>query len=184
MPTSPIPFARRLAGLGRSRYAFPLRGPSRPRTGAPPHATVAAAGGEFSCVIDGLTEDTTYHFFVVAEDSSDAELMSGRAREGEENLVADADVEVVEMKTKDVTPPSYTNAPAVKAGSMDSSGVTFTLETTVSEAGKGYYVVLARDATAPRGVFSDRASNELATGRIKKNPLWRTLSTVKGRGWI
>ena len=134
------------------------------------NATVAAAGGEFSCVIDGLTEDTTYHFFVVAEDSSDAELMSGRAREGEENLVADADVEVVEMKTKDVTPPSYTNAPAVKAGSMDSSGVTFTLETTVSEAGKGYYVVLARDATAPSamdvklGVVSGGAAEVFALG--------------------
>ena len=134
------------------------------------NATVAVAGGEFSCVIDGLTEDTTYHFFVVAEDSSDAELMSGRAREGEENLVADADVEVVEMKTKDVTPPSYTNAPAVKAGSMDSSGVTFTLETTVSEAGKGYYVVLARDATAPSamdvklGVVSGGAAEVFALG--------------------
>ncbi|MGY6648172.1 Ig-like domain-containing protein [Wenyingzhuangia sp. IMCC45574] len=96
------------------------------------NATVNSGDFTYSFNITALVSDTSYDVYVLAEDDA--------------NTPNQTNVNLVEVTTDDITPPTFENS-TPSANSI--TGTAFNLETDINEAGTIYYVVLSDDAAAP-----------------------------------
>ena len=98
------------------------------RSGASETVTTA----EKTVMLSQLTSDTTYDFYAVLQDSA-ANTSAVSAK--------------VEITTPDITPPTFSTAPALKSDSVTQTSAEITL--TASEPGKLFWVLYTENAPAP-----------------------------------
>ncbi len=92
-----------------------------------------SGGFTHSFSVTGLTSETAYDVYVVAEDD-----------EGTPNLQASP--AKLDVNTSDITAPSFENG---RPSTANITGTSFNLHNDIDEAGTVYYVVVADGATAP-----------------------------------